>query len=161
MKEYILAGTIFIIIISSNSKNNYCKVICRLHLLIQIWIFIHFRAKNEHEEKKVDVNVKIEESEEVKVCIDEPGNNCPLIVQIKYCTKDPGFAVICCKSCTESGQLDGYVPPPPEVAKPDVEEDTSEMENEDVQEEVVEEEESSDEGSGIDEPELSEVEGSG
>ena len=157
MKEYTLAG---IFIISSNSKNNY-KVICRLHLPIQIWIFIHFRAKNEHEEKKVDVNVKIEESEEVKVCIDEPGNNCPLIVQIKYCTKDPGFAVICCKSCTESGQLDGYVPPPPEVAKPDVEEDTSEMED-DVQEEVVvEEEESSDEGSGIDEPELSEVEGSG
>ena len=42
-----------------------------------------------------------------------------------------------------------------------MEEDTSEMED-DVQEEVVvEEEESSDEGSGIDEPELSEVEGSG
>merc|ERR1712150_181745 len=105
------------------------------------------RAKNEHEEKKIDVNVKIEESEEVKVCIDEPGNNCPLIVQIKYCTKYPGFAVICCKSCTESGQLDGYVPPPPEVAKPDVEE--------------IVEEESSDEGSGTNEPELSEVEGSG
>ena len=78
--------------------------------------------------------------------------------------------MICCKSCTESGQLDGYVPPPPEVAKPDVEEnakpdveeDTSEME-EDVQEdpEEVVEEESSDEGSGNNEPELSEVEGSG
>ena len=147
------------------------KIITNLYANTYILkILILFRAKNEHEEKKVDVNVKIEESEEVKVCIDEPGNNCPLIVQIKYCTKYPGFAVICCKSCTESGQLDGYVPPPPEVAKPDVEEnakpdveeDTSEME-EDVQEdpEEVVEEESSDEGSGNNEPELSEVEGSG
>ena len=83
------------------------------------------------------------------------------MVKIKYCTKYPEFAVICCKSCTESGQLDGYVPPPPKVDKPDVEEDASDMED-DVQEdpeEVVEE--SSDEGSGNNEPELSEYEGSG
>ena len=113
--------------------------------------------------------VKIEESQDVKVCIDKPGNNCPLMVKIKYCTKYPEFAVICCKSCTESGQLVGYVPPPPppkveekdDVDKADVEEDASDMED-DVQEdpeEVVEE--SSDEGSGNNEPELSEVEGSG
>ena len=89
------------------------------------------------------------------------------MVKIKYCTKYPEFAVICCKSCTESGQLDGYVPPPPKVEekddidKADVEEDASDMED-DVQEdpeEVVEE--SSDEGSGNNESELSEVEGSG
>ena len=90
------------------------------------------------------------------------------MVKIKYCTKYPEFAVICCKSCTESGQLDGYVPPPPpkveekdDIDKADVEEDAPDMED-DVQEdpeEVVEE--SSDEGSGNNEPELSEVEGSG
>ena len=61
-----------------------------------------------------DVNDTNEESGDVKDCIDVPGNNCPLMVKIKYCTKYPEFAEICCKSCTESGQLDGYVPPPPQ-----------------------------------------------